>query len=148
MRSYKQVMNKKGMALLLVLLIMVVLSILSVAVLTMFTTNMNNEKMQEDSIRAHYIAMSGIDVTFSALLQDDQSLLDDYFNKALNVTITSLSDTIEFDDGEAHIVVSSHVENDERWVMITSTATLEGSNIDNTVTMKFRVEYPEIQQWN
>jgi len=141
-------MNRKGVALLLVLLVMVVLSILAVAVLTMFTTNMATEKMQEDSIRAHYIAMSGVDVTFGALLQNDESLLNSYFNKANNVTVTPLTDTIEFDGGTATIIVSTYVADDERWVLITSTATLDGSDINNVVTMEFRLEFPQIQQWN
>jgi len=126
---------------------MVVVSILAVAVLTMFNANMATERMQEDAIRAEYIAMSGVDVTMGALLQDNQSLLNTYFDKANNITIASISDTIHYDGGQAAIVVSSMVEDDERWVLITATATLDGSSIQRVVKMKFRVEYPQIQQW-
>lgn len=147
MKLRQSISNKKGVALLLVLLIMVVVSILAVAVLTMFNANMATERMQEDAIRAEYIAMSGVDVTMGALLQDNQSLLNNYFNKANNITITPLNDTIDYDGGQVAIVVSSMVENDERWVLITSTATLDGSSVNRVVKMKFRVEYPQIQQW-
>lgn len=146
MKRYRQVMDTKGVALLLVLLVMVVLSILAVAVLTMFTTNMATKKMQEDSIRAHYIAMSGVEVTFGALLQDNESLLNTYFKP--NPNATPLTQEIVFDGGSADIVVSTFEANSERWILITSTATIDGSTIDNVVTMEFRLEYPQIQQWN
>lgn len=147
MRRNLMVMNKRGVALIFVLLIMVVMSILSVAVFTLFTSNIAQEKMQEDAIRAHYVAMSGVDVAFGALLQNNRSLLTSYFDKALNVTVTPLSDSVTLDNGTAAIVITSYVLSSERYVLITSTGSLSNSTVNQVVKMEFRVAYPEIQKW-
>lgn len=140
-------LNKKGMALLFVLLIMVVMSTLAVAVFTFYTVNINSEKLQENAMRAHYAALSGVEVTFGALLTDNRSLLNNYFDKDLGVSIAPLSDTIELEGTTADIVVSSFVEDGERWVKITSTGRVNGLTVTKVIEMSFRIEHPEIQRW-
>ena len=61
--------NKKGISLVFVVLVLLVLSILSMAIFTLFTSNMRQAQRQENVIRAHYLAISGVDVTFAALMQ-------------------------------------------------------------------------------
>lgn len=142
--------NKKGMSLIFVVLVMLVLSILSGAIFTLFTTNMNIAQKQENIIRAHYLALSGVDITFAALYQgtSSTSLLNTYFNKPVTTSVASLSDTLELESGIVNIEVSSFIDEGNRWVLIESTGTLnDGSNLSQTVKMKFRVEYPEIQLW-
>lgn len=145
MRS--KVSNKKGMALLFVLLIMVVMSTLAVAVFTFYTVNINSEKLQENAMRAHYAAVSGVEVTFGALLMDNRSLLNNYFDKDLGQSVTPLTDTLELENTTADIVVSSYVEDGERWVKITSTGRVTGLSVTKVIEMSFRIEYPEIQRW-
>ncbi len=148
MRRFRNTMNNKGVSLIFVILVLMVMSILSVAIFTLFTSNMVQAKQQQDSIRAHYIAISGVEVTIGALMQSNRSLLTNYFDKAISeYPVDPLTDSIELDNGHADIVVSGFVENDERWVMITSTGVLEGSAVSKVIIMKFRVEYPEVQQW-
>ena len=143
--------NKKGISLVFVILVMMVLSILSVAIFTLFASNMRQAQNQENGIRAHYLAVSGVDITFAALLQGDTNvkLVNTYFNKPINVVVNPISDFIELDAGRVDITVSSYIEEGNRWILITSVGTLNTSdNLSQTVKMKFRVEYPEIQIWN
>lgn len=140
-------MNKRGVSLIFVILILVVMSILSIAIFTLFTSNISQAKYQQDSIKAHYVAISGVDVSFAALLQDNHSLLDSYFNKAIDVTVYPISDTINLTNGHANIVISSYIESSERWVLITSTGHVDNSAAIRTIKMNFRLQYPEVQVW-
>lgn len=143
--------NKKGISLVFVVLVLLVLSILSMAIFTLFASNMRQAQRQEDAIRAHYLAISGVEVTFAALMQGttSQRLVNTYFNEPINISVDPLSDSIEMDAGTVDIIVSTYVEEGNRWVLITSVGTLDTSdNMSQTVEMRFRVEYPEIQIWN
>jgi len=151
MRKKMSQNNKKGFSLLFVVLVMLVLSILSVALFTLFMSNMKQAQRQENAIRAHYLAISGVDVTFAALMQGSTTdrLVNSYFNEPINITVDPISDSFEMDAGDVDVVVSSFIEEGNRWVLITSVGTLnDGSNNSQTIEMKFRVEYPEIQIWN
>lgn len=147
MKKTSDILNKRGVALILVLLVMVVLSILSAAVFSLFTNNLAQEKYQADAIRSHYVAIGGVDLAFGALLQDDRSLLNTYFNKASNVSVDPLIQNVPMDGGFADVVVSTYVETNERWLLITSTGNLENSTVKKVIKMRFRIEYPEIQKW-
>jgi hypothetical protein len=147
MRKKHDIMNRKGVALILVLLVMVVLSILSAAIFTLFTSNLNQEKVQTDAIRSHYIAIGGVDLALGALLQDNRSLLNDYFNKAFNISVEPLTHTVEMEGGSAEVVVTTYVESNERWILIDSTGHLDGSSVEKVIKLRFRIEYPEIQKW-
>ena len=151
MAVFSRLNNKKGISLVFVVMVMLVLSVLSVAVFTLFTSNMRQAQRQEDMIRAHYVAISGVDVAFAAVMQGTAStrLLNTYFNKPISNTVNPLTDTVTLDGGTATITISSYIESGNRWVLITSVGTLtDGSAASKTVQMRFRVEYPEIQQWN
>ncbi len=148
MRRSRNIMNKRGVSLIFVVLVLIVLSILSVAIFTLFTSNMAQARSQQESIRVHYVAIAGVDVTMGALLQDNKSLLTNYFNKAVNITVTPLSDRIDLDNGYVDVVVSSYILANERWVLITSTGHLaEKPTTVRVIKMNFRVEYPQIQNW-
>lgn len=143
--------NKKGISLVFVVLVLLVLSILSMAIFTLFTSNMRQAQRQENVIRAHYLAISGVDVTFAALMQGNtnERLVNSYFNEPINIVVDPISDTIEMDAGVVDVTVSTYVEEGNRWVLITSVGTLDTTDsVSQTVEMRFRVEYPEIQIWN
>lgn len=146
MRRFRNTMNNKGVSLIFVILVLMVMSILSVAIFTLFTSNMAQAKRQQDSISAHYVAMSGVEVAFGALLQNNRSLLISYFDRADDLEVT-LSDSVDLDNGHADIVVRSYVEENERWVQITSTGVLDESTVEQVIKMKFKLDYPQIQQW-
>lgn len=139
--------NKKGVTLIYVLLVLVVMSLLSTAIFTLFVSNVRQIEIQEDSVKAHFIAVSGVEVAFAALMQDNKSLLNDHFNVALNATVTPLTDVVTLDNGEADITISSYVDDGLRFVRITSLGRLTGSTTTRELNMIFRVEFPEVQTW-
>lgn len=139
--------NKKGVTLIYVLLVLVVMSLLSTAIFTLFVSNVRQIEIQEDSVKAHFIAVSGVEVAFAALMQDNKSLLNDHFNVALNATVTPLTDVVTLDNGEADITISSYVDDGLRFVRITSLGRLTGSTTTRELNMTFRVEFPEVQTW-
>ena len=147
MTKKKKNNSNQGFSLLFVMAVLLIMSILSVAIFTLFTSNIANEKMQADAIRAHYVAQSGVEVAYGALLQDNESLLRDYFDKSIATTITPLSDTITLDSGTADIVISSFIDGTERWVLITSVGHIPGSEITQTSKMSFNIRYPQIKKW-
>ncbi|NTW96045.1 MAG: hypothetical protein HGB31_05435 [Erysipelotrichaceae bacterium] len=147
MNKYRKVLDNRGVTLVFVLAVLLIMSTLSVAIFALFSSNMNEEQMQTDAIRAHYVAQTGVDVAFGALLQNNRSLLTSYFDKATTVVITPLSDTVTLDNGSASIVVSSYVEGTERFVLITSTGSISNSSVTQVSKMSFNVKYPQIQKW-
>lgn len=148
MKPISTILNKKGVSLVFVILVLLVMSILAVAVFTLFTSNIAQAKYQDDSIRAHFVAISGVEVGFAALLADNQKLLNDYFKKPNATNVAPISDTITLDEGTATITISSFVEEELRYVMISSIGSITGSSVTKELKMKFRIEYPEIQTWD
>ncbi len=143
----RKTLNKEGVSLIYVILVLLVMTILSVAIFTLFSSNLAQARRQEDSMRAHFVALSGVDVTFAALLQNNQELLNDYFRKDVDATIEPINTTIDLDYGHADVVVSSYVSSGYRYVLITSVATLDNSDLTREIKMHFRAEHPEIQRY-
>ena len=147
MVKIKLIKNRKGVSLVYVMLVLIVMSILSVAIFTLFVSNLNQVKMQEDSVKAHFVAMSGVEIAFGALVQDNRSLLNYHFDKHVGTSVSPISDTIDVTGGQADITISSYVEDGLRYVRITSVGRLDNSAFTKTLNMHFRIEYPEIQVW-
>lgn len=143
----KLIKNRKGVSLVYVMLVLIVMSILSVAIFTLYVSNLNQVKIQEDSVKAHFVAMSGVEIAFGALVQDNQSLLNYHFNKPIGTTVSSISDTVVVTGGEADISISSYVDDGFRYVRITSLGRIDNSSLTKQLSMHFRIEYPEIQVW-
>lgn len=150
------IFNKQGVSLIYAMLVLIVMSILGVAIFTLFASNLKQAKFQEDNMRSHFVAVAGVEVTFAALLDNEHSLLKNYFNKN-----NTLSDTITFSvnveedgiqkevAGTAIIEVKSYLDEDDyRLVNIKSIGEAAGATASKTVNMYFRYEYPEIQTWN
>jgi len=96
-------------------------------------------------------SISGVEVTFAALMQGNtnERLVNTYFNEPINISVDPIEDSIEMDAGLVDVTVSTYVEEGNRWVLITSVGTLDtADSVSQTVEMRFRVEYPEIQIWN
>ena len=148
MGKRKIINNRSGVGLVYAVLVLLVVSVLSVAVFTLFASNINQAQRQEDAMRSHFIAISGVEVAFGALLQDNKSLLINHFDKIISQSVSPLSDTIVFDDGEAQITITSYIEDEMRIVNIQSIGLATNSSISREINMWFRIEYPEIQTWN
>ena len=61
--------NKKGAALIMVIILLVVVMIISMSVATIFSNNLKQITNQEEQIQAYYLALSGIELAYSALFK-------------------------------------------------------------------------------
>lgn len=64
----KFITNRKGSALAFIIIIFFVLSIMASTISILFLSNLTQAKKQENNLKAHYLAMSGIDVTIATLM--------------------------------------------------------------------------------
>lgn len=67
---HNKLLKNKGFVLSTVLMVMMVLSILFVSIVTITKTNTKQVVTQEDNLRAYYLARSGIDIAYTALMKE------------------------------------------------------------------------------
>lgn len=67
-------LNENGFSLPLVLMIFVVFTILFTSAIFVTQTNTMQIDLQEDNLRAYYVARSGIDIAYAALMQADSDV--------------------------------------------------------------------------
>ena len=143
--------NKKGVSLVYVILVLLVMSLLAVAVFTLFSSNYAQSKYQEQSVKAHFIAISGVELALGVLLYSDDdisSLLVSYFRPSDNSFIAEpLTDRIELENGYVDITISSYIESDEKQIRVEATGYLEGTSMSKNLVMTFNAKYPQIQKW-
>ncbi len=85
----KNLKRIKGFALPVVLMVMVVLSILFISIITIAQANTKQVAIQEDNLRAYYLARSGIDIAYAALMEEkDGELKINKFLKDSKETLT------------------------------------------------------------
>ena len=151
-KIYKKKLDKNGVTLVYVVLVMLVMSLLGVAVFTLFSANLSTAKAQRDSIKAHFLAVSGVEMGFAAVLDTESTgtrLLDTYF-KANDITsvMGALEDEIELDEGVVIIKISSYIDDEERFIKIESTGVPNDLGNSKTLTMHFSAKFPELQRWD
>lgn len=161
--------DEQGSALAGVILALVIVSLLLAGMATLFQSNLTQTTVQRDSMETYYLAVAGSELCFAALTKEgvDHSVIDgiydtmlyDMFNTddhPIGDTLDDLTlvDTVYFsedgqasNEGEANVgkvdlLVEARDINDERWVTITSTATLSGENLSRTVTLQFAYDNP------
>lgn len=147
----KLINNKNGVSLIYVVLVLIVMSLLSVAVFTLFSSNFAQSKYQEQSVKAHFIAISGVELALGGLLYSDEdtsSLLVSYFRPTDNAFIAEpLTDRIELANGYVDITISSYMESEEKQIRVEAIGYLNGTSMSKTLVMTFNAKYPQIQKW-
>lgn len=89
--------NNKGFILPMVLLVMVILSILFVSINFISSVNTSQIAIQEDNLRAYYLARSAIDIVYAALMEEKDGVLK--ISKFINDnTISELVDELYLPD--------------------------------------------------
>lgn len=146
--------NKNGASLIIVLVTLLVVSIFCGIIANIAQANLFQAKSQENYLKAYYLALSGSDLCFNALLQkgpggDNDTLLYKEFSTTAKPDISAtrqLSDNLTLDGGKANIQVKAIVVNGERWVEIKSVGVLDNSTVSKTTTLQFQVSNPLIQK--
>lgn len=129
MNNFKLYKNhRKGSTLVLVLIVFAILLILLGTINTLFNSNMIQAVRQERLMKAHYLALSGMEAAKSTLLMP----LTTFEGKDINMieyiklnpaNYSSFSDTIEIDGKDVDITVD--YDSDDKVLYITSMATLD-----------------------
>lgn len=133
----KWLMKENGSALAWSLIVFVVMTILATSILFIVNQDLREVVMQERRIKTFYVAQSGIELSYAALMQDDNA----YFEKLVMGTVIDLSDEIEVYDGAtligtAAVTVQPVVVNGKAWIKIESIGTLVGESMQVKTVMR------------
>lgn len=129
--------RKQGYALMLVLVVVVILSILSMGLFFMTDANTKQVAVQEDNLRAYYLARSGIDLAYAALMVDDGGIpkLKTFIAEGTTV----LTDTLELPNAtEAEGTVTIRVAMEGTEVHFQASAKMKSDN--GTYTLNYYVD--------
>lgn len=163
-RKTKEILSdRRGAALIFVILALVLVSIFALAIASLVHGNLDQAINQESDMQAYYLALSGQDLTYSALLQkqyrtdaygneEEYTLVSDEYTTDAHSNIAdtpTLTDTLGSADGMAGgtvtVTVTAVTNSGERWVKIVSTADLDDSDVTKTITLMFQASNPLIQ---
>ncbi len=140
--------NEKGSALVTVILVLVVVTISVASMVALFNNNLNQIVYQEDSMRAYYIARSGIELAYSALMTEGEDLLNTFKTGGTNAAQTLQIDGGTMPLGEGNVAVSiarcvNPTGASDIWVQIESVGTLSDPAISSRMRLRFNVDNPE-----
>lgn len=135
--------EEKGAALAWTLILFVVMTILATSIMFIVQQDLREVVMQEKRIKTFYIAQSGVELSYAALMQNE----NEYFNKMVNDTVVSLVDEIDVYDGEAvvgkaAVTVTHEMIDGKKWIKIVSIGTLTGETM--TVRTVMRIDSTNI----
>lgn len=129
----KYINNRSGVAMVYAIIVLVLVAIFATTVSAIFGNNLKQAKVQEHSVEAYYLAYSGVQMAFTALIADDNTL----FDQIKDGTVASLSENdVPFESGTIDITVTKSTEtNYPGWIKITATGTVTENNISRTRTV-------------
>ncbi len=129
--------NRKGVSLIWVIIALVFVSIMTMSIATIAQSNILQAKRQDDTLQAYYIARSGAELTYEALITSSPSLISDFTsagNSSNNHTLTQNNITIG--SGTADIIVTSYnVTDTVKRIRIQSIGKL--NNVSKTIFLDF-----------
>ena len=146
LKEIKKIKNRQGSALAFTLIILLVLSIITTSVLFVFNSNLRQAKHQQDSLEAYYLAYSGAEMAYTALLTEVSS--NKFKLNELNGGNELAQSNIDFGNGKINISAKiSDEENFDGWVEIKSTGILNKNNQSYTRSLFFDPENPINRVW-
>ena len=139
MRNLKNLMfNNRGNTLLYVMIAMLVVFIMVAAVASLTQANIRQASAQEKGMQAYYVARSGAELAYDAIITTTPSLLDSFkANPALVLT----ENDIDFDYGTADVTATSSGTGNGQTILITSVGTMKDDDVSRTVTLQFYIRY-------
>lgn len=143
-RKKRKLKARGGYALAMVLVVMVILSMVALSILALSRNNIQQASAQEENMRAHYLARSGIDITYEALMTNNEEKIEVFI--ADTTTILPLKDKMVFEDiGEVDIELNKDAE----WVHIKAIGKTTGKTYNNqaTITMSIKKDNTKITKW-
>lgn len=128
-RIFKLNNRRSGSAMVFVVVLFLITMIVFASVNYIFSSNLKMSVAQEENLRAHYLTLSGIDITKSTLLSTlyvDAGVEKTMFEKIRADNIASLTDSITIDGEVVDIYVT--YDDAEDIITINSTANLKSGN--------------------
>ena len=134
-----------GGALAFVIIMIMVLSIFVASVLFLFNNNLVQAKKIEDGMEVYYLAYSGVEMSYAALLANTNEKM----KSLTDATVSSLTtNNIVFGNGKINTqAVLSTDTGFEDWIKITVVATLDKNGDTDTRIMYFDPNDPTKKVW-
>jgi len=123
-----------GSALIMVIIAFMVITILVASLFIMAGSNTRQVASQDQGIQSYYIARSGAETTYQALITSSTLLLQ------YETGDTNKTDSIEFEEGKAEISVVGYNEGSTRRIRIISSGQVNGSNVSRNAILEFNYE--------
>lgn len=143
MNKIKFFKREQGSALVMVILTLMIITIIVTSVFVMASSNTRQVVSQNDGLESYYIARSGAEATYQALLTSSPSLLTQFQSGSTMVT-----DTITFGEGRAEITVEGFDEDSIRRVRITSIGKADGKSISRKSVLEFNYDGYDNIKWS
>jgi len=130
-------LNRKGSVLVYVMFSLVFVLIMISIIMNITMSNTNMASKQSDGMQAYYVARSGAEAAYEAILGGTKpSLLVDLKNG-----IVPPQSTVNFENGTANIIVTTNGLGLTQKILIKSIGTLTGTSISRTVSLEFFADY-------
>lgn len=146
----KIIRSNEGSILVFVLMVFLVIFIVSMSVLYLNETNTKQVAAQRDSLHAYYIAYSGIEIGYAALMADNEQLLKKIINDSPHTLSTKdpkYGDIKYGKDNKDTISIDIEYTPDDKNITIISKGTHNDSNRSTTLTMSYPVDFPSLRTW-
>ena len=127
--------NRKGVSLIWVIIALVFVSIMTISISTIAQSNILQAKRQDNIIQAYYIARSGAEITYEALITSSPSLLLPFTHPSNSTNTHKITDSIVIGEGTADIVVTSYNIDTVKRIRIESIGEL--NNVTKTIILEF-----------
>lgn len=145
---FKKLNREQGGLLAFVVVMLMVVSIIVASVLFMFNSNLKQAKLQEDNMEAYYLAYSGVEMAYAALLADSNEKLKE-LTRLTSPVASHVTNNVAIGGGEVDLIaVKSTDVGFENWIKITSTATLSRNGQTYTRILYFDPADPTKKVWS
>jgi len=139
--------SKSGSALVYVLVVILALSVLATTILSILASNTQQAKYQQDSMEAYYLAYSGVQMAYSALLANSNAKLNE-LTRTTNPVLEQRQTDIDYENGTITVTAKKSTDTGYGgWIIITAVATLKDSDAQYTRSMYFDPSNPIDVVW-
>ncbi len=140
--------SKKGMALMVVVSVFMVITIILASVTFVFQNNLGQAHHQEESMKAYYLALSGIELGYSALIRNTNSDPNGtpvyYFSLAFPSSSTAPKiQEVSLQGGSVTITASRITHDGAEWIEIAAEGKTDTDSTRSS-TMRFRMDNPAV----
>ncbi|KAF5041884.1 hypothetical protein DSECCO2_518370 [anaerobic digester metagenome] len=143
MNKNKFFKKEQGSALVMVIIAFMIITVITTSVFVLAGSNTKQVVSQNEGMESYYIARSGAEATYQALLTSSPSLLTQFQSGS-----TVQTDTITFDEGTAEITVEGFNEGTTRRVRITSVGKADGINVSRKSILEFNYDGYDDIKWS